>query len=88
MEEGSDAVVNSEDNDFEHISAPKDESSSTDQEEDAPGMETPEPVEPQGLEKVDVSEPYSESYLVSDKPESEPVPTSVEDVPRERKEGS
>lgn len=90
MDEGSDAVINSEDNGFEHISAPKDESSSTDQEEEASGgMDTPEPVEPhRPLVNVDLGSPYSEGYLLSTKPESEPVPTGVEDVPRERKEGS
>ena len=90
MAEGSDAVMYSEDNDFEHISAPKDESSSTDQEEEASGeMDTPEPVEPhRPLVDIDVSEPYSDGYLISTKPESDPVPTGVEDVPRERKEGN
>lgn len=88
MDEGSDAFINSEDNGFEHISSPKEESSSTDQEEDVPGTETPEPMEPEGIVKVDLGDPYSEGYLLSAKPESEPVPTHVEDVPRETKEGS
>lgn len=78
----------SEDNGFEYISAPKDESSSTDQEEEGSGeMDTPEPVEPhRPLVDIDVSDPYSDGYLLSAKPESDPVPTGVEDVPRERKE--
>lgn len=90
MDEGSDAVMNSEDNGFEHISAPKDESSSTDQEEEAlGGMDTPEPVEPQaGVVNIDVSDPYSDGYPLAAEPERDPVPTGVEDVPRERKEGS
>ena len=84
MDEGSDAVLNSEDNGFEHLSVPKDDSSSTDQEEDL-RMDSPDPVEPK-IGK-DVGEPYSEGFPEAPKPESGPVPTGVEDVRRERKEG-
>lgn len=87
MDEGSDAVLNSEDNGFEHIATPRDDSRSTDQEEDLLEMDSPDPWPMDPKIGTDVGEPYSESFPEAPKPESGPVPTGVEDVWRERKEG-